>query len=164
VKRLMERLETDDEELARREIQVDDAARAARMEEAFEVKWGDPTLYDLTLNTERMPIAECVRQVLDLVKSPAFQETPASRRLLADLALQARARAALRADERTDGIDIDIQVHDGEIELRGIVVDEREKRMCRDVVQAIPGVKGVRDELKTMAGGAYRFPSTRRDA
>ena len=164
VQRLMERLETDDEDLARREIQVDDAARASRMEEAFDVKWGDPTLYDLTLNTERVPIAECVQQVVALVKSPAFQETPASRQLLADLALQARARAALRADHRTDGIDIDIQVHAGEIALRGIVVDEREKEMCREVVQAIPGVKNVRDELRTMAGGAYRFPSTRRDA
>jgi cytidylate kinase len=163
VKRLMERLDTDDEELARREIQVDDAARAARMGEAFDVKWGDSTLYDLTLNTERVPIAQCVAQVVALVKSPAFQETPASRELLADLALQARARAALRGDERTDGIDVDIQVRGGEVTLRGIVVDEREKQLCRDVVQSIPGVKGIRDELRTMAGGARRFPSTRRD-
>ncbi len=71
--------------------------------------------------------------------------------------------AALRADERTDGIAVDIQVRGGEITLAGIVVDEREKQLCRDVVQSIPGVKGVRDELRTMAGGARRFPSTRRD-
>jgi len=51
VKRLMERLETDDEELARREIQVDDAARRARMGEYFNVDWGDPALYDLTLES-----------------------------------------------------------------------------------------------------------------
>jgi cytidylate kinase len=164
VQRLMERLETDDEGLARREIQVDDAARAGRMEEAFDVKWGDPTLYDLTLNTGRVPIAQCVEQVLALVRSAAFQETPASRQVLLDLALQARARAALRGDHRTDGIDVDIEVQGGEIRLRGIVVDEREKELCREVVQAIPGVKSVRDELRTMAGGAYRFPSTRRDA
>jgi cytidylate kinase len=164
VKRLMERLETDDEELARREIQVDDAARASRMGEAFDVKWGDPTLYDLTLNTGRVPIAQCVEQVLALVKGPEFQETPASRQVLLDLAIAARARAALRADERTDGIDIDIQVRGGDVTLRGIVVDEREKRLCEEVVKAISGVGNVRDELKTMAGGAYRFPSTRRDA
>src|SRR5688572_22659758 len=56
VQRLMERLETDDESLARREIEADDAARATRMGEHFNVEWGDPTLYDLTLNTERIPI------------------------------------------------------------------------------------------------------------
>jgi hypothetical protein len=164
VKRLMERLETDDEDLARREIEVDDAARASRMEEHFNVRWGDPTLYDLTLNTERVPIAQCVEQVIALARSKAFQETPESRRLLADLALQARARAALRADERTDGIDVDIQVSGGEAILRGIVVDDREKRLCEEVVRAVPGVTGVRDELRIMAGGLYRFPSHPRQA
>jgi len=39
VKRLMERLETDDADLARHEIEVDDAARAARMGEHFNVTW-----------------------------------------------------------------------------------------------------------------------------
>ena len=37
VERLMERLETDDENLARHEIEVDDAARAGRMGEHFNV-------------------------------------------------------------------------------------------------------------------------------
>jgi cytidylate kinase len=91
VRRLMERLETDDEVLARHEIEADDAARAARMGEAFNVNWGDPTLYDLTLNTERIAIATCVQQVVALARSAEFQETPASRRKLEDLALQARA-------------------------------------------------------------------------
>ncbi|HXZ49215.1 MAG TPA: cytidylate kinase family protein [Usitatibacter sp.] len=158
VKRLMERLETDDEELARREIEVDDAVRASRIAEHFNVKWGDPTLYDLTLNTERMPIAQCVEQVLALVRSPAFQETPESRQYLADLALQARAKAALRSDERTAEIDVEIDVSRGEVFLRGIVMDEREKALCREVVGPLAGVRKVSDELRTMAGGLYRFP------
>src|SRR6478752_1294690 len=78
VKRLMERLETDDEELARHEIRTDDAARAARMGENFDVDWGDRALYDLTLNTERVSIPTCVAQVVALVRAPEFQETPAS--------------------------------------------------------------------------------------
>jgi len=163
VKRLMERLETDDEELARREIEVDDAARASRMEQHFNVRWGEPTLYDLTLNTERVPVAQCVDQVLALVRSPAFQETAQSRQHLADLALQARARAALRADERTAGIDVDIVVAKGEVTLRGIVVDEREKRLCEEVVRAVPGVGSFRDELHTMTAGLSRFPTQRKE-
>lgn len=158
IQRLMERLETDDEDLARREIEVDDAARASRMEEHFNVRWGDPTLYDLTLNTARVPVAQCVEQVLALVKSPAFQETPQSRQHLADLALRARARAALRSDERSAEIEVDIEVDAGEVILRGIVVDDREKKVVQEVVRALPGVKSVRDELQTMAGGLYRFP------
>jgi cytidylate kinase len=163
VRRLMERLETDDEALARHEIEVDDAARAARMGEHFNVAWGEPTLYDLTLNTERIPIATCVDQVVALARSPGFQETPASRAQLEGLALQARARAALRADTRTAGIDIVVEADRGVVTLRGIVVDEREKGLCREVVAGLPGVKSVKDELRTMAGGLYRFPTQLKD-
>jgi len=163
IKRLMERLETDDEGLARREIAADDAARASRMGEHFNVRWGDPTLYDLTLNTERIPIAQCVEQVLALAKSPAFRETPESRRYLADLAIRARVRAALRSDERTAEIVIDVEVTAGAVTLRGIVVDDREKRLCQEVVGAVPGVASVRDELRTMTAGLQTFPQQPRE-
>src|SRR4051812_269557 len=163
VKRLMDRLETDDGVPARHEIDVDDRARAARMGEAFNVTWGDPALYDLTLNTERVSIPTCVDQVLALLKSREFQETPASRQLLEDLAVQARARAALRADDRTANIDVLIEVHAAHVTLKGIVVDEREKSQCEEIVLRIAGVKAVTNELRTMAGGLYRFPSQLKD-
>jgi len=163
VKRLMERLETDDEDLARHEIEIDDAARAARMGEHFNVTWGDPTLYDLTLNTERVSIAACVDEVVKLAQSPGFQETAQSRQLVADLALQAKALAALKADSRTAGIDIAVEVKDGRVSARGIVVDDREKSLVKDVLLALPGAKGVDDELRTMAGGLYRFPAHVKD-
>ncbi len=163
VKRLMERLETDDENLARREIEVDDAARAQRMGEHFDVTWGDATLYDLTLNTERDSIATCIEQVLALVARPEFQETPESRRKLAGLALEAKARAALKADPRTAGIDISLEVSGGALTLRGIVVDDREKSLVNEVVKAVPGASAVKDELRTMAGGLFRFPSQVKD-
>jgi cytidylate kinase len=163
VKRLMERLETDDEDLARREIEADDAARAARMGEAFNVDWGDPSLYDLTINTERVSIPTAVEQVIALTRAREFQETPQSRGMLEDLALQARARAALRADERSNGIDITLDVKGGAVTLRGIVVDDREKKLCEEIVARLPGVKSVANELRTMAGGLYRFPSQLKD-
>ncbi len=163
VKRLMERLETDDESLARHEIAVDDAARASRMGDYFNVAWGDATLYDLTLNTDRIPIATCVEQVVALARSAAFQETPHSRQFLADLALQARARAALKADARTAGIDITVDASKGRLALRGIVVDDREKAGAREVLQGVAGVSGIDDQLRTMAGGLYRFPSQLKD-
>jgi cytidylate kinase len=162
VRRLMERLETDDEALARREIEQDDAARAARMSEHFHVAWGDPTLYDLTLNTLRVPIATCVEQVVALARSPAFQETPESRQQLADLALQASARAALRSDPRTNAIDIVVEVKNGHMTLRGIVVDKHEKALCQEIVSKLPGAQGLENELRTMAGGLRRFPSQSR--
>jgi cytidylate kinase len=163
VKRLMERLETDDETLARHEIEVDDQARASRMGEHFNVTWGDPALYDLTLNTERVSIPTCVDEVVKLVQAQEFRETPESRQYLADLALQARARGALRADPRTAGIDITVDVKNGGMTLRGIVVDDKEKALVKEVVGSVAGAKSVVDELRTMSGGLYRFPSQLKD-
>jgi cytidylate kinase len=163
VKRLMERLETDDEQLARHEIHADDAARSQRMGAHFHVTWGDATLYDLTLNTERVSIPACVDEVVKLAGAKEFQETPESRQLLADLALQARAVAALKADPRTSGIDISVQPQGGRLRLSGIVVDEREKALVKEVLQPLAGVKALEDELRTMAGGLYRFPSQLKD-
>jgi cytidylate kinase len=163
VKRLMERLETDDEELARREIEMDDHARSSRMGEHFNVTWGDPTLYDLTLNTERVSIATCVDQVVRLAQSAEFRETAESKQYLADLALQARARAALRADPRSSGIDITVDVKGGRATLRGIVVDDKEKALVKEVVESVAGAGKVSDELRTMAGGLFRFPSQLKD-
>ena len=52
-----------------------------------------------------------------------------------------------------------VEVKEGRVTLRGIVVDEEEKGRGNEVVAGLPGVKEVVDELRTMAGGLYRFPS-----
>jgi cytidylate kinase len=158
VQRLMKRLETDDEKLARHEISVDDHARASRMSEHFGVQWGDPTLYDLTLNTERIPIATGVDMVVGLARSAPFQETPESRQHLADLALRSRARAALKSNPDTAGIDVAIEAKDGRLILRGIVANDREHALCREVVGTLAGSAGIEDELTTMSGRMKTFP------
>jgi osmotically-inducible protein OsmY len=56
-----------------------------------------------------------------------------------------------------------VDVSKGRVTLRGIVVDDREKSLVKEVVQALPGVSSVVDELRTMAGGLYRFPSQLKD-
>jgi cytidylate kinase len=162
IERLMKRLETDDEKLARHEIELDDHTRASRMSEYFDVQWGDPTLYDITLNTARMAIPTCVDIVVGLAKSAAFQETPESRTHLSDLALRARALAALKANPATAGIDVTIEAKDGHLILRGIVADDREQAVCREVIVAVAGQAGIDDHLATMSGRMKRFPQHQR--
>src|SRR6476661_1261051 len=93
---LMEHLGTDDREAAEAEVRRSDAAHAARMNEQFGVTWGDPLLYDLVLNTDRLSVDTCVAQIQSLAARPEFQETAESRAVLANLALSARVRAALK--------------------------------------------------------------------
>ena len=72
---LMKSLDTDDAESAESEIRRSDQAHAARMHEQFGVTWGDPLLYDLVLNTERLSVDSCVQQIRALVARPEFAET-----------------------------------------------------------------------------------------
>ena len=149
---LMKNLDTDDAESAEAEIRRSDQAHAARMHEQFGVTWGDPLLYDLVLNTERLSVDSCVQQIRALVARPEFAETPASVALLQNMAVQARVRAALRADETTRGVDVTVESDAGKLVLRGIVADAREKDASGAVAAAVAGVVSVDNQLRTMAG------------
>lgn len=151
VKSLMERLDTDDEEFIREEIERSDEAHGAAMQGRFHVKWGDPLLYDLTLNTERVSIDSCIEQVLALVKRAEFQETAASRTKLDNLALEARVRSALIATPVTEEVQVNIVADGGRVRLRGMVENEAERKAAAEVVAKVAGVGEVVNELRAMA-------------
>ncbi|MBI2313392.1 MAG: cytidylate kinase family protein [Betaproteobacteria bacterium] len=151
VRNLMQKLETDDQDLLREEIQRSDAAHIANMQHRFGVTWGDPMLYDLVLNTERISITSCVEQIKALLARPEFQETPASHARLANLALQAHIKAALKAGPDTADISITIDVDGSNAVLRGIVFDESEKAAAERVAKKVPGVASVENGLRLMA-------------
>ena len=148
---LMAELDTDDAELAEAEIKRSDEANAARMHDQFGVTWGDPVLFDLVLNTDRLSVDTCVQQIKDLLARPEFVETEASRALLLSMALHARVRSALRAHEATRDVNITIEGVGASVVLRGIVVSEAERAEVAQVADAVPGVTGVDNQLRVMA-------------
>jgi cytidylate kinase len=150
IETLMRRLDTDDESYIREEIEASDAAHAAAMQNRFRVKWGDPLLYDLTLNTERIAIESCVAQVVALAGRGEFQETPAGRAKLATLALEARVRAALHAAPETENVEITVVADGHRVALRGMVEDDAERKAAAAVAAKVKGVAQVADELRTM--------------
>ena len=157
---LMKELDTDDQDLAEAEIRRSDHANASRMHEQFGVQWNEPVLFDMVLNTDRLSVDTCVQQIKSLLARPEFAETPQSRALLQGMALSARVRAALRAHEETDGVDITIDCLDGRATLRGIVADANEKAAAVHVSSGVPGVTSVDDQLRVMSRPTF-FPSNR---
>ena len=146
---LMGELETDDAEFAEAEIRRSDDAHASRMHDRFGVTWGDPVLYDLVLNTDRVSVESCVEQIAGLTRRPEFAETPQSRALLADMTL-AGTRAG-RAEGRTPRratSDITVEASQGRVTLRGIVLNAEERAQTESVATAVPGVTGVDNELQ----------------
>ena len=157
---LMAEIDTDDVELAEAEILRSDRANAARMHEQFGVNWGDPVLFDLVLNTDRLSVDTCVQQIRALLLRPEFAETDASRALLNGMALQAHVRAAMRAHDTTHNVDVVIEGTDDRIVLRGIVVSGEERAAAEQVATAVPGVAAVDNQLRVMATSRL-FPSAR---
>jgi osmotically-inducible protein OsmY len=130
------------------------------MNAQFGVTWGDPLLYDMVLNTDRISVESCVEQIRQMLGRPEFAETAESQALLADMALAARVRAALLDEEATRSIRITVEAHGGRVRLSGIVVDDDERTRAVDVARAVPDVGGVDDQLKSMAA-AKKFPAAR---
>lgn len=147
---LMENLGTDDEDFARAEVRRSDEAHASRMKALFGVNWGDPLLYDLVLNTDRVSVESCAAQILHLASRPEFEETEASRAQLANLALAAAVRGALAEQEATRGVNIDIEGRAGLVTLRGIVVNEQERNEAERVASTVAGVDKVDNQLRLM--------------
>jgi cytidylate kinase len=157
---LMAQLETDDRELAEQEIRRSDHSNATRMQEQFGVEWGDPALFDMVLNTDRLSVDTCVQQIKALLARPEFAETEASRAMLQGMALAARVRSALRSDEATAEVDVAIEATAGAVTLRGIVVTVEEREAAGRVSAAVPGVAGVDNQLRVMAKSRL-FPSAK---
>jgi cytidylate kinase len=149
---LMEELGTTDREYAEAEVRRSDEAHAARMNHQFGVNWGDPVLYDLVLNTDRLTIDSCVDLIKQALSRPEFAETEQSRAVLANLALEARVRAALRDDPATAETNVTIEANGDRVVLRGIVLDNDEREQVEKVAQRTPGVAAVDNQLRLMAG------------
>ena len=141
-RRMMERLNSDDDTQVADEIRSNDEAHSAIMRRHFDLQWTDPEHYDLVLNTKRVTVEECVAEVLALVRSPQFAETERARARLADLALAAAVRAALRRSPETREADVDVVSDAGKVTLSGAGSTD-EMLAFVEVASAVPGVQDV---------------------
>jgi len=154
VKRMMERLDTDDREFVVNEIRLSEEAHGAITRRHFGINWQDAENYDLVLNTERLSIDECATEVASLLDDPTFVETPQSRRMFQDLALCAHVRSALRQDTRTDRMQISVTASDGVVTLAGLVDMGLEPVDAIEVAKKVPAVGQVVNKLRMALPGA----------
>ena len=151
VNRMMERLDTGDREAVNAEIRASDEAQGAIARRHFGVDWQDPEGYDLSLNTERMTVEQCAYEIIQLTKQPEFRETDQSRKALADLALQANIKAALRADPSTRALSFAVDSDGARVRMRGIVATRDDSNHAARVVMGVAGVMAVKNDLRVTA-------------
>jgi cytidylate kinase len=158
VKRMMERLATDNREAVENEIELSEEAHTAITRRHFGVNWRDPENYDIVLSTERLSVEECVDEVECMTKKHRFQETPESIRMVENMAVEWAVRSALRRDGRTAGMNVQVSCDGGRVALAGVVDTQREAGAAAEVVAATEGVGEVDNQLKSAdsLGSRYR--------
>jgi cytidylate kinase len=136
-------------------VRQTDRERAARVRFLYHADWDDPLLYDLSLNTERITVDRAVRLVQDTLQAERFQPTTESRAELVDLSLVAQTRAALMKNPVTRALDLHAACKDGYVSVSGMVADEEQQTLVRELVGPIPGVRGVLNEVVVAPSRSY---------
>ena len=149
VKRMMERLDSNDAEQVGRIVDQNDEAARAVMRRHFHVEVRDINEYDLGFNTDRISVEECVEKIAGVLKSPPFAETEASRARLRDVAIVHHVRAALRTHASTSHCCVRVISHEGSLTLEGIVGNLDEKLACEEITMRIKGVARIANHLRT---------------
>ncbi len=157
VRRMMERLGTEDRAAVEREIAISEEAHTAITRRHFGIDWRDPDHYHLVLNTEQLPVDACAEELECLAAQPCFRETTESRRTVDNCALEASVRAALRREPRTADIVVMITSVDGVVRLLGIVRNPDAAAMATTVAGSVPGVRAVHSELRAANGARSRY-------
>lgn len=139
---------------ARQQIERNDAAHKRTLQAAFGVDRENPLLYDLVLNTERLSVETCAKLVRELVESPEFRETEASRAILDDKVLEAHIRIKL-GERFTAGMGasgIEATASGGKVVLKGIAIHTTLADEAGKIVGAIPGVREVDNRVEIVRG------------
>src|SRR5690242_6638507 len=106
---------------ARRFIDETDKARSRRLMAMFGVDWRDPSRFDLVVNLGRMSVDAARHLILEALRLPDYQMTPASKQAFEDFALASQIRAALAMSPDSMRTRLDVKASSGNVAVSGSV-------------------------------------------
>jgi cytidylate kinase len=124
---------------ALRTLRRDDKARRRWGRHFFGLDTNDPSLYDLTIQVNRISIDEAASMICKVAELPQFQATDESRQAMDDLALAAKVKAEIIGDDPT----ADVVAKSGAVHLRVASGSPRKIAALKESVGAITGVEHV---------------------
>jgi osmotically-inducible protein OsmY len=147
VQRMMERLDTGNQDQVERIVNQNDEAAQAVMRRHFHIDTRDINEYDMGFNTDRVTVEQCVDEIVKLVKSAQFAETEASRRSLQDAATAHHVRAAIRTHGTTSHCKVRVTANQGHVILEGVVDRIEQSEACSDIAKRMKGVRRLENHL-----------------
>jgi cytidylate kinase len=154
IRRMMERLNTDDAQRVERIVDENDESARAVMRRHFHAEPRDINEYDMGFNTDRVSVERCVDEIVKMVKSPEFSETGESRARLANVALAHHVRAALRMHHSTEHCTVRVTADAGLVQLHGSVDYVEQSEACSDIAKGIKGVRVIENHLHIAETGS----------
>lgn len=150
---LMARNGIEDAAVARREIERSDATVNAEMMRLFGANQIDPTLYAMVINTARIPVPECIEQIVRLAQSRNQQETAQSRQDLMNQLIQSRIDSALEVRFGESFFQSGLSTHcqNGKVIITGATTDERVIVEAIRLLQGVDGVSSVESKVDYIA-------------
>jgi cytidylate kinase len=128
-----------DEIAARRYIEQVDKSRTRRLEEVFGADWRDPSRYDLVLNIGRMTLETASHLIGSTARREEYQPTASSEQAFQDLAVTARAQAAIITAPKTRNLNIQIRAEQGVVYVSGVLT---QPALQEEIVKVVEGVQG----------------------
>jgi cytidylate kinase len=147
IRAVMERNPRLDRKGAIRYINQVDDERTSRMRYLFDMDWRDPYQYDLVLSLDKLTVDTACELVIQTVQCEQFQPTAASQRLLQNLALASRIRAALDAHPQVSAHNIGVDVVEGVVTVSGTLPTDDAIRQVVSLAEQTSGVRRVINQL-----------------
>ncbi len=123
----------------------------------YDVDWTDPMLYDIVINLDQIALDTACGMILFALDQPEFKDTPEKAKAIQNLALSSQVKAKLALDQRTRGIELEVEAKDGKVLVKGQLLTtvsplatgmQRTKDYISEIATGIPGVKEITIDLK----------------
>ncbi|NIM52711.1 MAG: hypothetical protein GTO22_26275 [Gemmatimonadales bacterium] len=124
-----------------------DAARASWVKIMYGEDINSPTLYDMVINLERMPVPVACALVTATVRQPDFAVTDEVKAKLRDFRLACRVKVALAGAAETRGLALEVEAQGGVVEVSGsapLLSTGRTGDHITQIARSVPGVEQVR--------------------
>ena len=138
--------------MAEQFIRHNDDERMAYTRHFFDVRWGDPSHFDLILNAGLFSEEMSIRVLVNILKSEKIsQSEPLESQKLQNLAFAQKIKATIMTDDRIDasGIVVDC-LGPGELFLHGRVNSDEEKELAESITREYDEVTELNSELVVM--------------
>jgi cytidylate kinase len=121
---------------------------------AFRMDWGDPSLYDLIVNTKKLGIEAAVKLIVNTAESDQIQACSLTAvEAMERLSQKKRVEAAVHANDINPFL-ININVPEkGVVHLSGAAHSQDERDLLVDVIGQVSGISEVRNEVGVMPSG-----------